>query len=119
MGNIENYNHKSTAVLPKEVDLTTLEFKKLKEFVGEELVLEGFFFSNGNWGRQVSIYTHTPKYPKGVKINMPKRYTDIFEDMASKQPIVEEILNKQAKLTNIEVKKSKNGETVIFDFASI
>ena len=118
MGMFESFNKSgSGAILPESVDLTALEFHKLAEFVGQELTLKGFFFSNGTYGKQVVIYTTTPTYPMGVKINMPKRYVALFEEVLKTPNAKEQILSNHCLISNIQTKKTKTGkDTVVFNF---
>lgn len=119
--NFEELNkHTGNAILPEDVDLTLLDFAPLKDFAGEEFILKGFFFSNGGFGEQVCLYATTKKYPGGVKINVPKRYVEVFRVILNDKDAKVQILNGKVKIVNI-VKdiKTKNGQpTVAFDFAN-
>ena len=61
--------------IKENVVLGDLPFKALKDFIGRELVVEGFFFTNSKYGKQVVIVADN------TKINMPERAVQIFEQV--------------------------------------
>lgn len=105
----ENLNKSGASVVPATIkDLKELPFKSLKDYIGKEITVEGYFFTEGNWGKQVSIIS------EGVKINMPKRCVEDFLSMTEEQK--KAILDKKLKLTDIKEGKTKNGTTTIFKY---
>lgn len=111
--------HPGSAVLPEGLDLQILEFKPLRDYVGGEIVMRGFFISNGQFGEQVAVYGTTKREPGGVKVNLPKRYTEVFRTILNEldDSSKSKILNGKVLLTNIKTVKSKAGQdTVSFEF---
>lgn len=115
--NFEEFNkHSGSAILPEDVDLMAIEFKPLKEFVGKAIIIRGFFFSNGKFGEQVSVYAKPEEYRGGVKINMPKRYVETFRAILNTEGSKEAILNGKCMMTNIHEVVGKQGKSISFDF---
>lgn len=116
--NFEELNkHTGNAILPEDLDLTLLEFKPLKEYVGEEIVIRGFFISNGQFGEQVAVYARTKREPGGIKINIPKRYVEQFRLILNDTDSKVQILNGNVKMVNIKTVKTKKGQdSVSFEF---
>lgn len=107
----ERMNVRST--VKNGLDTRNMEFKPLKEFCGKEIVVEGFFFTNGNYGKQVVVVGN------GYLINMPMRAVRDFEVFAEHVDAVEDILNGRLKLINIRMLKTKNGTTTVYDYKSV
>ena len=53
MGLFDNLNQRST--VKAGIDTTEMDFVKLGEFEGEEIMVDGFFFTDGQYGRQVVV----------------------------------------------------------------
>ena len=106
----EKFNRGKNGLIKDGVDLTKMQFKKLKEFVGEELDVEGYFFFFGDYGKQVCVVAN------GYKVNLPIRCVEIFEEINNDEESKQAILNGQMIITNIEEKKTKKGNTTTFEF---
>lgn len=118
MGMFEELNkHGGNSILPEDVDLMNIEFKPLRDFIGEEFKLGGFFFSNGQFGEQVALYAKTKNYQGGVKINVPNRYVEVFRTILNTKGAKENILNGKVLITNIKMIATKKGQaTATFEF---
>ena len=92
------------------IDTTNFEFKPLKDFVGEEVVVYGYFFTEGQYGKQVVLVA------KDCFVNMPMRATEEIENMISFEGVSEAIIEGKMKLCNIEVMKAKKGTTTIYEY---
>lgn len=93
----------------ESIDTKTLPFMSLKDFIGRDIRVWGYFFTNGKYGEQVVVVG------EGVLINLPKRYTEIFKGWSNEE--VEAIKNGNMVLKNIRVIDTNNGTTVTFDYA--
>ena len=102
------YNYKST--VREGIDTDAMEFLPIKNFVGQELRVAGFFFTQGRYGEQVVVVGN------GYKINLPVRNTEIFQKIKNDPEQLNAVLTGHLKLTNIKMKDTKNGTTTIFDF---
>ena len=103
------YNYKST--VREGIDTDKMEFLPIKNFVGQEIRVNGFFFTKGRYGEQVVVVGN------GYKINLPSRSTEVFQKIANNPEQLNAVLTGHLKLTNIKMKDTKNGTTTIFDFA--
>lgn len=102
----ENLNKVST--VKEGIDLEKMEFKKLREFIGQEIPVDGFFINQGKFGDQVCVVG------KGYKINMPKRAVDQFTIIKNDQEMLQAVLNGHLKITDIKILSTKNGITVAY-----
>lgn len=92
------------------IETKDMDFKPLKDFVGQSVQIFGYFFSTGGkYGKQVVAVT------KECLINLPKRYTEEFEALTVEE--IEAIKNGKLILKDIRTLDSKNGKTVVFDYA--
>lgn len=103
------YNYKST--VREGIDTDAMEFLPIKNFVGQEILVDGFFFTEGRFGRQVVVVGN------GYKINLPSRSTEVFQKIAENEEQLKAVLSGHLKLCNIKMKDTKNGTTTVFDFA--
>lgn len=105
----ENLNKKSSTI-KEGIVLEELPFKPLKEMVGQNLRVDGFFFTNGKYGKQVVVIAN------GVKINMPARAVETFENIASDEGMLNAVLEGHLMLTDIKLVETKNGKTTGYTF---
>ena len=70
MALFEKLNRKST--VKEGIDLQSMEFKNIREFEGQTIHVDGFFFTRGTYGEQVVVVGN------GYKINMPKKAVEDF-----------------------------------------
>lgn len=102
-----NINKKS---VKDGIDTQAMEFKPLKEFAGQELKVDGFFFTNSSeYGKQVVVVS------KGYKINMPKRAVEQFEEIYRKDKLLNAVLEGHLKITGIAELQAKNGMTTKYE----
>ena len=102
------YNYKST--VREGIDTDAMEFLPIKNFVGQDVLVDGFFFTEGRYGRQVVVVGN------GYKINLPSRSTEVFQKIANDPEQLKAVLTGHLKLTNIKMKDTRNGTTTVFDF---
>lgn len=95
------------------IDLDKMNFKPLKDFVGKTLKIDGFFFTEGKYGKQAVVIADD------TKINVPKRYVEDFEKIRDNQDALNSVLAGELSITDIQMIDSKNGKTVVFNFANI
>ena len=105
----EKFN-RGSGLIRDGVDLKSMEFKKISEFVGDELDVEGYFFTNGDYGKQVCAIAN------GYKVNLPMRYVEIFEEIDNDEELKNAILNDKLQIVNIQETKTKKGKTTTFEF---
>ena len=110
----ESLNTTGVSVVPEEIkDLSALPFENLKDYVGKEIKVEGYFFTEGNWGTQVSVIS------KGKKINMPKRCVDKFLQISNSPEMKRAVLEGKLLLTEIKEQETKNGTTTKFKYTDV
>lgn len=108
------YNKASKRTIKEAIDLDKLGegFKDLKDYIGKEIVVDGFYFTDkGKYGKQVVLVADNSR------INIPKRYVDQFEAIKNDDEDLKALLDGKCKLVNIRAIDSKNGKTTAFDFA--
>lgn len=108
-GFFSQFNQRAT--VKEGINLEDLEFHPLKDYIGGEIIVDGYFFTNGRYGKQVVVVGND------AKINMPKYATAMFERIDDNDEAVNKMLEGGMKLINIEEKTTKNGTTVIFEAA--
>ena len=101
----------SKRTIKEGLDLQAMPFIKLKEMVGKEIKVEGFFFTDGGYGRQVVVVGN------GAKINMPSRAVSLFEDIKASPELTKAVLEGHLKLINVREAQTKKGSTVLFELA--
>ena len=112
MSRFEKFN-KAKRTVNDKINADELEFMPLKEFVNEDVQIFGFFFTEGEFGRQVVLVS------KDALINMPARAVEDFEEMASDRETVDAIINGELTLhvgDIIKAKKKGRKDTVAFEY---
>ena len=99
-------NSKST--IQEGLDINSLPFVKLKDCEGETLKVKGFFFTNGDYGKQVVVVTDSKK------VNMPQRAVALFENIKNDQEMLDAVVEGHLMITGISPKKTKRGSTTDF-----
>lgn len=107
----ESFNFRST--VRSDVDTTKMEFIPLKHFINRTIVVDGFFFTEGKFGRQVVIVNAE----NAALVNMPKRAVEQFDAIAKNDELVQAVLQGHLALTDIKAIKTKNGNTVSYKLA--
>lgn len=108
----ENHNKESIKTVKDGIDTSKLgDFKNIKEFIGQDIKVDGFFFTKSKYGDQVVVVGNNSL------INIPKRYTDDFKAIRDNAEELKAVLDGKLTLTDIKEIDSKNGKTVAFTFA--
>lgn len=93
------------------VNTDDMEFKPISEFVGQEIKVDGFFFTTkGKYGKQVVVVGN------GSLINMPKRAVETFERIANNDSQLKAVLEGHLKLVDIKPIDTKNGPSTAYKF---
>lgn len=100
--------NKYTATVREGVDTSDMEFKPLKDFCGKRIKVDGFFFTEGKFGKQVVVVGN------GFLINMPGRAVDTFEDIEGDKDMLEAVLNGHLCIKEIKMVDTKNGTTAAY-----
>ena len=111
--NFASLNTESKKTVRDGIDSKDWSFEPLKNFTGKDIIVNGFFFTDGKYGKQVVVIA------EGVKINIPKRFTEKFEEIRDNDEARKSVLEGHLKLTNIREINSQNGKTVTFDFETV
>ena len=93
------------------IDTRSMDFAPLKDFCGREFVVDGYFFTNGRYGKQIVVVG------AGTLINFPNRATKVFESIDNDPKKVEAVLNGHLKITDIKLGNTRNGSTVFYTLA--
>lgn len=112
MSRFEKFN-KAKRTVNDKINTDELEFMPLKDFINEEVQVWGFFFTEGDYGKQVVLVS------KDALINMPSRAVADFEEMANDNEIVDAIINGELTLhvgDIIKAKKKGRKDTVAFEY---
>lgn len=97
--------------LKEGLTLETMEFKSLKEFRGQTLKVDGFFFTNsGKYGKQVVLVANN------CKINMPKRAVETFEEIAKNDKLLNAVLEGHMEITDIREIETRQGTSTSYSF---
>lgn len=103
-------NGNGKRLMCKGVETKDWPFAKLKDKIGQEVPVNGFFFSKGKYGEQVVVAG------EGELINMPGRATEEFEDLfLLNQEYRAALLEGKITLTNICEIETNQGKTVAYD----
>lgn len=105
-------NKTSVHTVREGIKSDDMKFAPLKDFVGKTLSVDGFFFTDGKYGKQVVVIAD------GFKINIPKRYVEEFEQIRDNKEALDSMMAGDLILTDIEEFDSKNGKTVAFNFGT-
>lgn len=98
----EKYN-RTTSTIREGIDLEGMQFVKLSAFVGKNIKVDGFFFTNGDYGKQVVVVGN------GYKINMPARAVEDFESIQKSPEELQAVLDGHLMITNIQALKKTTG----------
>lgn len=110
--NFSNLN-KANGVRPADLNTDDFDYTHIREYEGESLPVRGFFFTNGDFGRQVVVITDD------CFVNMPARAVEDFEKIENDPDAKQAVLDGELVLTDIESVKTKRGkDTVAYKFAN-
>lgn len=104
--NFDSFNLRRT--VREGIDTDNMEFMPLKDYIGGEIVVDGYFFTQGKYGKQVVVVGN------GAKINMPGYAVKNFERIDADEAAVAAVLDGKLKIVDIEELSTKNGITVAF-----
>lgn len=110
--NFDRFNGSST-VRPEVGDIKDWPFMPLKDYIGGYVFVDGFFFTQGKYGKQVVVVGN------GAKINMPGFAVKHFEALAKDDEAVAAILAGEMALTDIAELDTKNGKTTSFRICNV
>ena len=85
------------------IDLQDLPFVKLDQFCGQSIKVDGFFFTVGDYGKQVVVVGN------GYKINMPQRAVEQFEEITKDKEMLDAVLAGHLKIVDIAKLKRTTG----------
>jgi hypothetical protein len=105
-----------------DIDTRKLDFYPLKDHCGYRLLCDGFFFTEGKYGRQVVAVCEAINkegYNEGLRnINMPSRAVEQFEYIKKDPKALEAVLRGELVIHDIRMIETKNGSTAAFEFTS-
>lgn len=110
MFNFNNLNKRSTVM--DGIDTQEMEFKPLKDFCGQRIKCQGFFFTDGKYGKQVVVVGN------GYLINMPARAVEQFEVIAGDADALDAVLKGKLVLEGIKMIDTRNGKTTAYTLAN-
>lgn len=96
--------------LPKDIKLEDLTYTKARDLVGDTfdpMVLKGYFFKKGKYGKEITLVVDRAGELLGV--NIPSWYIKTFEDLADEE--VNEILEGKQALESVEAFETQGGNT--------
>lgn len=101
--------NKGNSYVREGIDTKSQEFAPLKNFMGQTIRVDGFFFTNGKYGKQVVVVG------EGFNINMPGRALDQFEAIAADREMVEAVLAGKLIINDIKEGTANNQKTVFYN----
>ena len=106
--------NKTVSTVREGLDLSTMEYRKLKEFCGQTIRVDGFFFSTkGKYGKQVVVVGN------GYKINMPNRAVAQFEAIQKDKEALNDLMNGHLVIMNIAERQLDKGIAVTYTLGNI
>lgn len=108
--NFGNLNKRST--VREGINTQEMEFKPLKEFCGQRIKCDGFFFTDGKYGKQVVVVGN------GYLVNMPARAVEQFEEIQQNRDALDEVLKGHLVLKDIKLIDTRNGQTTAYNLAN-
>ena len=97
-----------TETVREGIDTSDMEFKPLKDFCGKTIKVDGFFFTEGNFGKQVVVVG------SGFLINMPARAVETFEEIQNNESLLKGVMDGHLCIRNIKMIDTKNGTTAAY-----
>lgn len=105
----KRYN-KGNSFVREGINTRDQEFCPLSNFIGQTIRVDGCFFTNGDYGKQVVVVG------EGFNINMPARALEQFESIVSDEADLKAMLSGMLVINNIRAGKTKAGrDTVYYD----
>lgn len=103
MSNLFDHYNKSVSTIREGIDLQSMQFVKLAAFEGKTVKVDGFFFTNGDYGKQVVVVGN------GYKINMPARAVEQFESIQKHEEELQAVMDGKLMITDIRALKKTTG----------
>ena len=100
--------NKGNSYVREGINTREQDFCPLSNFIGQKIRVDGFFFTNGEFGKQVVVVG------EGFNINMPSRALEQFEAIAADQEALDDVLAGKLIITDIKTGKSKTGRDTVF-----
>lgn len=92
------------------IDTSEMEFVPLKNFCGKKINVDGFFFNESKYGKQVVVVG------SGYLINMPKRAVTQFEEIERNPEMLKAMLEGHLRIEKIMMVDTRNGSTAAYEF---
>lgn len=111
---LANKVNRKGGTVAEGIDTKKLEYVKAKEILfedGDPIILKGFFFQNGKYGKSVTLVTDK------LGINVPERYVKMFEEYTPDE--IEEIKAGKLGISKIYMIHTDNGDTPMLDFIDL
>ena len=105
----------SVRTIKEGIRLEDLQFRKLKDFAGKTLAVDGFFFTNGDYGKQLVVVARDNE--GGWKVNMPNRAIDQFEAIKADKDMLKAVLEGHLQIVDIQEQKLGRGSTTLYTLA--
>lgn len=100
--------NKGNSYVREGIDTRSQDFAPLKNFIGQTIRVDGFFFTNGDYGKQVVVVG------EGFNINMPSRALEQFEAIAADPEMVAAVMAGKLIINDIKAGNSKKGNPTTF-----
>lgn len=100
-------------VIRNGIDTDGMDFAPIKNYVGSKVRVDGFFFTESKYGKQVVVVG------EGRLINMPKRAVESFEKIMNDEAMKNAVVNGKLALTDIKMADTKNGTTTVYKFTEV
>ena len=119
MFSFESFNH-SKKTMKDGLNLDQMgDFVSWKNYIQQDITVEGFFFTKTKYGEQVVIIGHSAQLPDNKKINIPKRFTDDFKKIRDNDEALDQVISGKLLLANVREIDSANGKTGTFDYKTV
>lgn len=112
----ENLNKGAVSTIQEGIDLLELEFIKLREFIGDTLLVKGFFFTNGKYGEQVVVVGYSVHNGRMYKVNFPNRAVEQFKTIQNNKEQLQALLDGKLSIVDIKEVNGKNGKFIAYTF---
>lgn len=99
----------SNKVLRSGFTTDSLDFKPLKDFVGQTITINGWFTTLGKYGEQLVVLGDK------ILINMPGRAVAEFEAIKKNEDYMAKFQDGDMYIDNIRMEEFKNGTGVAYD----
>lgn len=109
MGIFDKLNKGTTSTIKEGIDTAGMEFRKLKDFIGDTVVVDGFYFNTKSKydNEQVVVIGN------GCRINMPSWAVDDFKAIQQDPEMLSAMFDGHLSLTNIKETTTKKGNTTV------